>query len=632
MNKYKDIIESIREEDVTLFVGSGCSLASGAPSAAKLTEAIWNLLEKDFQEGIVKTSLQSVSESLVVQENNDRTKLNRILTDSFSGLEPSSFHRMLMKIPHIHTIITTNYDSLIETAYSLDYFQTIADNSELVCADSKKVQLLKIHGDLKHLNDIIITESDYRHFLESPSNSLLWSRIISEFTSKHIVFIGYSADDQNILNLIELVKRQTSGSLKKMYLIVPYLTAIQNKRLNNLGISTASGTGEEFLEKVLSSLKESFGDDKYNNICSQDTLNRFALLNGLLVSFENDGKHTRITRLRDINGNPCPLKIEFSAKSPEFVFNRNTVSLNDIVKGFSIPAYSLTEDEVATYRVTANDLQIYGKDEISNVYIGPAVSDIDVIFIAAELDISCRCKANRYADKGICHIHVPTPLFNFEISMDFSDTSKNAILGTLSAKLNTDYFDDLDDAIKWSRLLKRMRENEKISLRIGKLKIDNLKFTNDNKDLLFYKQLWEYCTNLKDIERATDTLFPYYDSFTPQNYIVSKIVRSYIKHEAYIDSTRPDNKEFTIDVEKGDFKVDGDYVVRLISKITNPISLCGVDYSIDEERILILHCKVTSVEHLNSVRDRIHFVNVENSIQYEYCNAGDKDMIIDASK
>lgn len=628
MNKYREVIDYIRKEDVTLFVGSGCSIASEAPSAAKLTKVIWPLLEKDFQDENIRTSLQDVAESLVVQEANDRSKLNQVLVDSFSGLTPSSFHKMLMRVPHIHTIITTNYDSLIETAYALDYFQVLANNSELVTADSKKVQLLKIHGDLKHLEDIIITKSDYRRFLQTPTNSLLWSRIISEFTSKHIVFVGYSAEDQNILNLIEHIKVQTSDSVKKMYLIAPHLTPLQSKRLKNLGITTINGTGENFLEKVLSSLKESFGDDKYDNICSQDSLNRFALLNGLQCSLENDGKHTRITKLKNTDGSPCRITMNFSSESPDFMSGRTSVTIRNNVNGFDIPMYSLTEKELSTYRISVGDIRINGHNETSQVLICPAVHDIDIAFIANELGIDCRCKAKKYSEKSVCHILIPTPIFNFDLNFDFSDASNNAFPGVLTTKLNEGRFDDLEKAIKWSRLLVAMQENVNVTLYLGKIRLENLKISQDDKALHHYKQLLEYCNNLREIEQASNTIFSYYDGFTPDNFLYSKMIRSYIKHEAYMDGARREYKSFTIDVDKGDFQVNKKYVARIVTGVNGPISLCGVEYNIEEERIFILHCKADSVEHLDDGKDRVHLVNEQETIQYEYCNASDEDKLI----
>ncbi|MBQ5582225.1 MAG: hypothetical protein IIU68_02590, partial [Bacteroidales bacterium] len=65
MNKYKAIIDLIRREDVTLFAGSGCSIAAEAPSAKDLTDKLWALLEPDYQDNDIRSSLQEVSENLV---------------------------------------------------------------------------------------------------------------------------------------------------------------------------------------------------------------------------------------------------------------------------------------------------------------------------------------------------------------------------------------------------------------------------------------------------------------------------------------------------------------------------------------------------------------------------------------
>lgn len=143
MNKYKKIIELIRREDVTLFVGSGCSIASNAPSAKELADKFWPLLEPAYQDDDIKSSLQDITENLVIQEGADRTKLNKVLVDTFTSLTPSTFHDLLPRIPHFHTIITTNYDFLIETAYSFDLSQVIASDPELVNTDSRKGSVAK---------------------------------------------------------------------------------------------------------------------------------------------------------------------------------------------------------------------------------------------------------------------------------------------------------------------------------------------------------------------------------------------------------------------------------------------------------------------------------------------------------
>lgn len=628
MNKYKTIIDLIRREDVTLFVGSGCSIAAKAPSAKDLTDKLWALLEPDYQDNDIRSSLQEVSENLVVQEGKDRTKQNKVLVDSFMSLTPSSFHQLLLRVPHFHTIITTNYDSLIETAYVFDYFQVIASDTELATADSRKVQLLKIHGDTEHLEDIVITKTDYRHFLDSPKNGLLWSRITTEFTSKHIVFVGYSADDQNILNLIEHIKDKTSGSIKQMFLVAPALKKVQEKRMKDLGVTIIYGTGEEFLETTISTLKETFGEDKYNNICSQDTLVRFALLSGILFSLENNGKHTSITRWRSSNGDPCPLKMNFSTRSLDIIGGRTPTTITEIVKGFGVPMYALTPEELATFRMSVNDLRINGEKEMQKVLIGPAINDLDVAFTSKDHSIDCRCKAKRYSENGICHILIPTPIYNLELNIDFSDISKNTFKGNLTTKLNEGHFEDLAKAIQWTKMLAHLQDNVGLTLHLGPLQLENLNFSNTKEKQPRYKDWLDYCLNLSDIEIAANTILPHYDGFTPDNFLYSKIVRSYLRHEAFIDKSRKEYKSFTLDIDKGIFQGAGEYVARVVTRINGPVSLCGLEYSIAEERVLMMHCKIESVEFIDDEKERLHITNLQDKIQYEYCDEDESDRLI----
>lgn len=95
-----------------------------------------------------------------------------------------------------------------------------------------------------------------------------------------------------------------------------------------------------------------------------------------------------------------------------------------------------------------------------------------------------------------------------------------------------------------------------------------------------------------------------------------------------MDGARREYKSFTIDVDKSDFQVNKKYVARIVTGVNGPISLCGVEYNIEEERIFILHCKADSVEHLDDGKDRVHLVNEQETIQYEYCNASDEDTLI----
>ena len=130
MAKYDEIIDLIRREEVVLFVGAGCSLAAGAPSASDLNTRLKKLLDKSF---IPQTdTLQEVSEALVLQDGN-RDRLNKVLIDSFSSLKPTCFHKSLSTIPYIKDIVTTNYDNLIESSYNYNSIQVFAEDQDCGC-------------------------------------------------------------------------------------------------------------------------------------------------------------------------------------------------------------------------------------------------------------------------------------------------------------------------------------------------------------------------------------------------------------------------------------------------------------------------------------------------------------------
>lgn len=63
MASIEDALKYIRREDAALFVGSGCSLDSGAPSAKSLANQLHSYLPKDIREEVNADNLQSVCEA-----------------------------------------------------------------------------------------------------------------------------------------------------------------------------------------------------------------------------------------------------------------------------------------------------------------------------------------------------------------------------------------------------------------------------------------------------------------------------------------------------------------------------------------------------------------------------------------
>src|SRR5690606_11862418 len=102
-------------------------------------------------------------------------------------------HKLLAKIPHFKTIITTNYDDLIEITNN--HIDIVRKNSDYSYTTSKKQVLFKIHGDFTDKESIILTNTDYtKYFSQDKDKTVFWNAIKDRLASNHIVFVGYSLD------------------------------------------------------------------------------------------------------------------------------------------------------------------------------------------------------------------------------------------------------------------------------------------------------------------------------------------------------------------------------------------------------------------------------------------------------
>lgn len=116
-----------------------------------------------------------------------------------------------------HTIITTNYDNLIEKAAE--------NNSEVICVVSKDAdlpyrkggkELIKIHGDFESDN-FVLKEDDYLSY--SRNFRLIENYVKSIIGTKVVLFLGYSFSDPDIKQIFSWAKDILDGDFQRAYLI-----------------------------------------------------------------------------------------------------------------------------------------------------------------------------------------------------------------------------------------------------------------------------------------------------------------------------------------------------------------------------------------------------------------------------
>lgn len=105
---------------------------------------------------------------------------------------------------HVSSIITTNYDLLIENCFGSKNFHTFIGQNELLFSPLMELaELYKIHGCCTNPNSIIINSFDYNKFIEK--SSYLSAKLLTIFLENPIIFMGYGLNDPNIIRILESI-------------------------------------------------------------------------------------------------------------------------------------------------------------------------------------------------------------------------------------------------------------------------------------------------------------------------------------------------------------------------------------------------------------------------------------------
>lgn len=99
---------------------------------------------------------------------------------------------------NIGSVITTNYDGLIETIFE---FNKLIGNNILLSNPYGSVY--KIHGCYENPSKVIITDKDYLDF--DNKYELIRAQLLSLFIHNPIIFMGYSVGDDNIKKILKTI-------------------------------------------------------------------------------------------------------------------------------------------------------------------------------------------------------------------------------------------------------------------------------------------------------------------------------------------------------------------------------------------------------------------------------------------
>lgn len=215
----EEIKKAQEKNQLVIFVGSGVSNNSDIPTWGDLIKAIADEIKydkcvscKERETDCPKTECKKrynfsqneylrIPEYFYHQDTSERHQKyyelikNTLKSDKDSNAIDDEIFQILP-----HHIITTNYDDLLEKSKSLNskLYTVVSRDSDLLSKSDERY-IVKMHGDFKNPETIVLKESDY---LDYEQNHTMISTFIRSLLINHsFLFLGYSLNDYN-LNLI----------------------------------------------------------------------------------------------------------------------------------------------------------------------------------------------------------------------------------------------------------------------------------------------------------------------------------------------------------------------------------------------------------------------------------------------
>ncbi len=208
----KELSESIRNEEVAIFIGSGFSYVASEgkiPNGVELSELLQRKVTKKNME---KWPLDKAATYYEFQKN--RKSLIEFLKPILDKGGATHLHKMVAEILPVKQFITTNYDRHLEDSIKLTRGKVsiVENEDDILNIDSDNV-VYKIHGSLQGDDNLVISENDFQNL--EKKNPYLYKKLNNIFMTKKILFLGYSIEDSNIVNLIYNAKSKIKYNCEK---------------------------------------------------------------------------------------------------------------------------------------------------------------------------------------------------------------------------------------------------------------------------------------------------------------------------------------------------------------------------------------------------------------------------------
>lgn len=247
---FEQLVQCLEAGTVVPFVGAGLSVAGGFPSwknHLRQQGRTAGINQAHIEELLANGQYETVIEE--IEHERGRDVFSQEIRDVFSRTGEIGVTTLRLTELFTDTVITTNYDRLIEQAYDSgekDAFQIINGLNALERPAIGRVTIIKLHGDIQNPAQCIVSKNQYDQAYGNNQLDMTLSipKLLSYYyRNSSLLFLGCSLNRDRTMQVFQAVKDQIGDADKPQHFSIEQAPEDEKKlvernaRLASFGIT-----------------------------------------------------------------------------------------------------------------------------------------------------------------------------------------------------------------------------------------------------------------------------------------------------------------------------------------------------------------------------------------------------------
>lgn len=200
--RIEDLKQALAMQKLVIFVGAGVSRNSNLPT--------WGQMVQVFAEHIGYPSIERLAMEEYIRipqyfycmdESENHKDYYQIIRELVPRDAKANILDELIVSLNPRHLVTTNYDKLLDQI--ADGYEIIREGKQLLRGTANQY-LIKMHGDIDHVEKLVFKEEDYLNYSETHR---LMEVFLKALLIDHVfLFVGYSLNDYNLKTFVSWIE------------------------------------------------------------------------------------------------------------------------------------------------------------------------------------------------------------------------------------------------------------------------------------------------------------------------------------------------------------------------------------------------------------------------------------------